>query len=89
MTLTRSADGPAPRTAAETIEGDASHAAPAAGEALRGAEIALVVLLALLVCPPPAILTVVVVLPLLALALVAGVLAAVLPVPYLLAHSRR
>ncbi len=47
------------------------------------------VLLGLLVCPPLAILVVVVVVPLLVMALVLGLLAAVLSTPYLLVHHFR
>ena len=57
--------------------------------ALRGVEVAAVVLLGLLVCPPLAILVVLVVVPLLVIALVLGLLAAVLSVPYLLVHHFR
>jgi hypothetical protein len=47
------------------------------------------VLLGLLVCPPLLILVVVVVAPLLAMALVLGLIAAVLSAPYLLFHHLR
>jgi hypothetical protein len=47
------------------------------------------VLLGLLVCPPLAILAVVVVVPLLVMALVLGLLVAVLSTPYLLVHHFR
>jgi hypothetical protein len=47
------------------------------------------VLLGLLVCPPLAILVVLVVVPLLVTALVLGLLAAVLSTPYLLVHHIR
>jgi hypothetical protein len=60
-----------------------------AGEALRGVEVAAVVLLGLLVCPPLAILAVVVVVPLLVIALVLGLIVAVLSTPYLLVHHFR
>jgi hypothetical protein len=73
----------------EKIEEDASLAGLAAGEALRGVEVAGVVLLGLLVCPPLAILVVVVVVPLLVIALVLGLVAAVLSTPYLLVHHFR
>ena len=78
-----------PLSTAEQIEADASLAGLAAGEALRGVEVAAVVLLGLLVCPPLAILVVVVVVPLLVTALVLGLLAAVLSTPYLLIHHFR
>ena len=68
----------------ERLEADAALAGFAAADALRGFEVAIVVLIGLLVCPPLAILAVVVVLPLLVIALVAGLLVAVLWLPYLL-----
>jgi hypothetical protein len=70
----------------EEIEGVASVAV---GGGLRAVEVAIVVLLGLLVCPPLAILTVVVVVPLLVLALVLGLVLAVLSTPYLLVHHFR
>jgi hypothetical protein len=76
-----------PRT--DKLEDDASLAALAAGTALRGPEVAAVVLIGLLVCPPLAILVVLVVVPLLVTALVLGLLAAVLSTPYLLVHHFR
>ena len=78
-----------PLSPAEKIEEDASLAGLAAGETLRAGEVALAVLLGLLVCPPLAILAVVVVVPLLVMALVLGLLAAVLSTPYLLVHHFR
>ena len=76
-------------SATENLEADASVAALAAGEALRGVEVAAVVLLGLLICPPLAILAVLVVVPLLVMALVLGLIAAVLSAPYLLVHHFR
>jgi hypothetical protein len=73
----------------EKIEEDASRAGLAAAEALRGVEVAAVVLIGLLVCPPLAILVVVVVVPLLVTGLVLGLLVAVLSTPYLLVHHFR
>jgi hypothetical protein len=73
-------------TRSEEIE---EVAALGIGGGLRAVEVAAVVLLGLLVCPPLAILTVVVVLPLLVIALVLGLLAAVLAAPYLLVHHLR
>lgn len=70
-------------------EKEAELAEVAAGGALRGVEVAAVVLLGLLVCPPLAILAVVVVVPLLAIALVLGLGVAVLWAPYLLVHHFR
>ena len=78
-----------PLSTAETLEGDAALAACAVGGALRSVEVAAVVLLGLLVCPPLAILAVVVVVPLLVTALVVGLFAAVLYTPYLLVHHFR
>ncbi len=78
-----------PLSPAEKLEEDASLAGLAAGEALRAVEVAAVVLLGLLVCPPLAILAVLVVVPLLVTALVLGLLAAVLSTPYLLVHHFR
>jgi hypothetical protein len=51
--------------------------------------VALVVFVGLLVCPPLAILVVLVVVPLLVTALVLGLIAAVLSTPYLLVHHLR
>jgi hypothetical protein len=82
-------DAYAPLSTAERIEQDASLAGLATGEALRGFEVVAVVLLGLLVCPPLAILAAVVVVPLLVMALVLGLLAAVLSTPYLLVHHFR
>jgi hypothetical protein len=70
---------------AGTIARDASLAELAAGETLRGIEIAVIVVLGLLVCPPLAILTVLLVVP----ALVVGLLVAILSAPYLLVHHLR
>jgi hypothetical protein len=78
-----------PYSPAEKLEEDAALAGLAAGEALRAVEVAAVVLLGLLVCPPLAILAVLVVVPLLVTALVVGLIAAVLGAPYLLIHHLR
>lgn len=74
---------------AEHVEEEAALAGVAAAESLRAAELAVVVLLALLVCPPLAILAVVVVVPVLAIALVVGLVVAVFSAPYLLVHHFR
>ncbi len=79
----------APPSTAERLEGDAVLAGAAAAETIRAVEVATIVLLGLLVCPPLAILAVVVVVPLLLIALVLGLLVAVLSVPYLLVHHFR
>jgi len=78
-----------PLSSVQKIEEDASLAGLAAAEALRGVEVAGAILLGLLVCPPLAILVFLVVAPLLAAALVLGLLAAVLSTPYLLVHHLR
>jgi hypothetical protein len=78
-----------PYSPAKKLEEDAALAGLAAGEALRAVEVAAVVLLGLLVCPPLAIFVVVVVVPLLVTALVLGLLAVVVSTPYLLVHHFR
>ena len=81
---------PTPHTSpAEKFEEDALVAGTAAAGALRGIEVASVVLIGLLVCPPLAILAVAVVVPLAVMALVGGLLIAVLSAPYLLVHHFR
>jgi uncharacterized membrane-anchored protein len=64
-------------------------AALTTGVVLRGAEVALVVFIGLLVCPPLAILAVVVVAPFLAAAIVIGVIAAIVAAPCLLVRGVR
>ena len=64
-------------------------AAEAPGVLLRGAEVAAVAFIGLLVCPPLAILAVTVVVPLLAVAIVAGLIAAIVALPYLLVRHVR
>ena len=81
-------DGYEPLSTAEKLEDDASLAGVAVAGALRAVDVAAVVLIGLLVCPPLAIL-VVVVAPLLVMALVLGLVAAVLSTPYLLVHHFR
>ena len=76
-------------SSAERIEEEASVAGLAAAETLRAVEIVGLVLVGLLVCPPLAILAVVVVVPLLVTVLAVGIIAAILTAPYLLvAHLR-
>jgi hypothetical protein len=82
-------DAYTPLTRTEKLEEDASLAGLAAAEALRGIEVAAVVLIGLLVCPPLAILAFLVVVPILVTGLVLGLLAAVLSTPYLLVHHLR
>ncbi len=89
ITPPHATDAYEPLSPVEKLEEDASLAGLAAGEALRGVEVAAVVLLGLLVCPPLAILAVLVVVPLLVTALILGVIAAVLSAPYLLVHHLR
>jgi hypothetical protein len=71
------------------IEDVASEAAVVAGGAFRVLEVGPIVLIGLLICPPLAILTFVVVAPLLVIGLVLGLFAAVLTAPYLLVHHFR
>ena len=59
------------------------------GVGLRAVEVAAIVLVGLLVCPPLAILVVVVVVPLLVTAVVFGVIGAVLATPYVLVQHFR
>jgi len=77
------------RSPAERFEEDAALASEVAAGGLRGVEVALVVLVGLLVCPPLAIAVFLVVAPLLVVALVFGLLAAVISAPYLLVHHFR
>ena len=76
-------------SSAERIEEEASVAGLAAAETLRAVEIVGLVLVGLLVCPPLAILAVVVVVPLLVIAVVLAVLGAVLATPYLVVQHFR
>ena len=78
-----------PLTHAEEVEEMAADAGLVAGESLRAFEVALVVFVGLLVCPPLAILAVLVVVPLLVAALILGLLAAVISAPYFLVHHFR
>jgi len=82
-------DAYTPLSPAEKLEDEASRVGLVAAEGLRGIEIAAVVVLGLLVCPPLAILTFLVVVPVLGAALVLGLIAAVLSAPYLLVHHLR
>ena len=81
-----SSQSPSP---AERLEEDAVLAGEVVAGGLRAVEVTAVVLLVLLVCPPLAILAFVVVGPLLVVALVLGLIAAVLSTPYLLVHHFR
>ena len=76
-------------SSAEKLEEDAELAGVAAAGSLRAFEVAGIVLIGLLVCPPLAILVVLVVVPLLVTAIVLGLLAAVLATPYVLVQHFR
>jgi hypothetical protein len=78
-----------PLSPAEKLEQDAELVGAAAAGGLRAIEVAAVVLIGLLVCPPLAILVTVVVVPLLVAALALGLIVAVLSTPYLLVHHFR
>jgi hypothetical protein len=81
---------PTPLTShTEQLERDALVAGEVTAGALRGIEVASVVLIGLLICPPLAILATVVVLPLLVIATAVGLLLIVLSLPYLLVHHLR
>jgi hypothetical protein len=82
-------DAYTPLSSAEKLEEEASVAGLAAAGALRGTEVAVVVLIGLLVCPPLAILTFLVVVPVLVAGLVLGLIVAVLSTPYLIVHHLR
>jgi hypothetical protein len=82
-------DAYTPLSPAEKLEEEASLAGLAAAETLRGIEVAAVVLIGLLVCPPLAILAFLVVVPVLVAALVLGLIVAVLSTPYLIVHHLR
>jgi uncharacterized membrane protein len=71
------------------LEQEAEVAGVAVAGSLRAVEVGAVVLIGLLVCPPLAILAVLVVVPMLVIAVVLGVLAAVLATPYLLVQHLR
>ena len=71
------------------LEQDVEVAGVAAAGALRAVEVAAVVLVGLLVCPPLAILAVVVVVPMLVIALAVALVAAILGTPYLIVQHLR
>ena len=85
MTTSKPITSNAPHTTTERLEEDALLAGEAAAGGLRALEVAVAVLLGLLLCPPLAILVVVVALPI----LVIGLVLAVLSLPYLLVHHFR
>jgi hypothetical protein len=74
------------QTHLEHTEEELSWVGLALAGTIRVAELAVIVVIALLVCPPLAILTVVVVVPLIALALVIGAVAAVIALPVFVVH---
>jgi hypothetical protein len=78
-----------PLSPSAKLEQDAELAGVAAAGALRAGEVAAVVLVGLLVCPPLAILAVLVVVPILVTAVVLALLAAILGTPYLLVEHFR
>ncbi len=80
---------PAPLSSAERIETDAVLAGVVAAEAVRAAEVAAVIGIGLLVCPPLAVLAFLFVAPFLVVALGLGLLVAVLSMPYFLFHHFR
>jgi hypothetical protein len=71
------------------LEQDVELAGTAVAGGLRAVEVGAVVLVGLLICPPLAILAVVVVVPLLVIAVVLAVLGAVLATPYLVVQHFR
>ena len=81
---------PAIRPSHEEIREEVVEAAELApGLALRAVELGVVALVALLVCPPLAILAVVVVVPLLAVGIAVGLIAVIVGTPYLLVRHVR
>ena len=78
-----------PPSTVEKLEEDAQIAGAAVVGGLRAVEVAAVVLLALLVCPPLAILAFVVFAPLFVAALAFGLLVFIVSTPYLLVHHFR
>jgi hypothetical protein len=78
------------RSPLERTEEELSWAGVAVAGTIRTGELAAIALIALLVCPPLAILTVVVVVPLIALAVVIGAVAAVIALPvFVVRHLHR
>ena len=78
-----------PLSTAEKLDEDAALVGLVAAGGLRAVEVGAVVLIGLLICPPLAIATFVVVAPLLVFAVVLGLLAAVVSTPYLIVHRLR
>ncbi len=78
------------QTRLERTEEELSWAGLALAGTLRAGEFAVIAVIALLVCPPLAILTVVVVVPLIALAVVIGAVVAVVALPvFVVRHLHR
>ena len=75
-----------PQTRLEHAEEELSWVGLALAGTIRAGEFAVIAVIALLVCPPLAILTVVVVVPFLALALVVGAVVAVIALPVFVVH---
>ena len=74
----------------ERSEEELSWAGLAVAETLRAAELAVIAIGALLICPPLAILAVVVVVPTVAIAVVVGAVAAVISLPvFVIRHLHR
>src|SRR5689334_4857697 len=82
-------EGYEPLSPAEKLEDEAVLGGEIAAGGLRAAEVGLVVLVGLLVCPPLAVMAFIVVAPLLVAGLVLGLVFAVLSTPYLLVHHFR
>jgi hypothetical protein len=78
-----------PLSHTEQLEEDATMAGVAIAGSLRAIEIAAVVLVGLVVCPPLAILAVLVAIPILVTAIALALLAAVLGMPYLIVQHLR
>ena len=86
--MTTSQQSPPP-TGVEEIEEVATETGLVIALGLRALEISVAVLIGLLVCPPLAILTFLVVVPLAAVAIAVSLVAAVLAAPYLLVRHLR
>lgn len=78
-----------PHSTVELLHEDAATASLVASDAARAVQVAGVVLIGLLVCPPLAILVFLFVAPFLVVALAVGLLVGVLSTPYLLFHHFR
>lgn len=79
-----------PLTFVERSEDELSRVSLVAGETLRAAEVSVIALAALLVCPPLLILAVIVVVPALAVAGVVALIVCLIALPvYVVRHVRR